>query len=50
MSVGMKDFEIMRYIGKGAYGAVYLVRKKNNNDRYAMKIIDFSQQVIDIIL
>lgn len=29
-------------LGKGAYGGVYLVKKKNTNDFFAMKVIDFS--------
>jgi len=38
-------------LGKGAYGGVYLVKKKNSNDFFAMKVIDFSGKVekIEII-
>ena len=32
-------------LGKGAYGGVYLVKKKNTNDFFAMKVIDFSGKV-----
>jgi len=32
-------------LGKGAYGGVYLVKKKNSNDFFAMKVIDFSGKV-----
>ncbi len=32
-------------LGKGAYGGVYLVKKKNTNDFFAMKVIDFAGKV-----
>ena len=37
-------------LGKGAYGGVYLVKKKNTNDFFAMKVIDFSGKVSKISL
>ncbi|KAL9227403.1 hypothetical protein vseg_003093 [Gypsophila vaccaria] len=49
--VGPEDFEIIRVIGKGAFGKVFLVRKKNGDDNddddddddddglYAMKVM-----------
>jgi hypothetical protein len=33
-------------LGKGAYGGVYLVKKVNTNDLFAMKVIDCSGKVI----
>ncbi|KAL4507965.1 hypothetical protein ABPG72_021338 [Tetrahymena utriculariae] len=42
MTVGFKDFEFIKMLGKGAYGGVYLVKKKNTNDLFAMKVIDCS--------
>ena len=37
----MDDFEYIDALGKGAYGEVLLVNKKDEpNSRYAMKIID----------
>jgi len=33
------DFEIVKLISKGAYGVVYLVRLKENRQRFAMKKI-----------
>jgi len=39
-SIGIKDFTFLRFLGKGAYGGVYLVRKKGSGDLYAMKIVN----------
>lgn len=38
--ISIKDFEFINLIGKGAYGRVYLVRRKLTEDVYAMKIIN----------
>jgi hypothetical protein len=38
--VGIKDFELLKPISKGAYGRVYLCRKKTTKDIYAIKVID----------
>jgi microtubule-associated serine/threonine kinase len=35
-----QDFEIVKLISNGAYGAVYLVRHRENRQRYAMKKIN----------
>jgi len=32
-------------LGEGAYGKVYLVKKKTTGDLYAMKIIDYADKV-----
>ena len=44
--VGIDDFEFIKLISKGAYGRVWLVKKKTTGDFYAMKIVDFSERVI----
>ena len=38
--ISINDFEILNLIGKGAYGRVYLVKRKRTEDLYAMKIIN----------
>ncbi|XP_076926326.1 serine/threonine-protein kinase AtPK2/AtPK19-like [Bidens hawaiensis] len=38
-SVGIEDFEIMKVVGQGAFGKVYQVRKKDNMEIYAMKVV-----------
>lgn len=37
--VSKDDFTMLSLIGKGAYGKVILVKKKDNNTLYAMKIL-----------
>lgn len=40
--VHMKDFELLKVLGTGAYGKVFLVRKLNGHDKgklYAMKVL-----------
>ena len=37
--VSLEDFKIVKIIGRGALGKVYLVQNKNNKDYYAMKSI-----------
>jgi len=41
---GPEDFEILKLIGKGTFGQVFQVRKKDNNRIYAMKVL--SKRVI----
>jgi serine/threonine protein kinase len=43
--VDFDDFEFVKALGQGAYGGVYLVKKKNTNDLFAMKCIDCSGKV-----
>ena len=37
--VSKKDFEMISVIGKGSYGKVMLVKKKDTGQRYAMKVL-----------
>ncbi|EGV61913.1 Serine/threonine-protein kinase [Yamadazyma tenuis] len=43
-SYGPEDFEILRLLGKGTFGKVYQVKKRDNNRIYAMKVL--SKKVI----
>lgn len=45
-SMGIKDFEFIKMINKGAFGRVWLVKRKGTKDFYAMKIINFLDDVI----
>ncbi|XP_057971184.1 serine/threonine-protein kinase AtPK2/AtPK19-like [Malania oleifera] len=38
-SVGLEDFEVMKVVGKGAFGKVFQVRKRGSLEIYAMKVI-----------
>jgi serine/threonine protein kinase len=37
--VSLEDFELVKVIGKGSFGKVTLVRKKNDQKLYAMKVL-----------
>ena len=45
VSVGIGDFEFIKLISKGAFGRVWLVKRKLTGDIYAMKIINFAEKV-----
>jgi RAC serine/threonine-protein kinase len=38
--VGLEDFELLKVIGKGSFGKVMLVRKKDTRAVYAMKVLN----------
>lgn len=38
-SVGIEDFDILKFVGQGAFAKVYQVRKKGSSEIYAMKVM-----------
>lgn len=38
--IGLEDFDLMKVIGKGSFGKVFQVRKKDNGQIYAMKVLN----------
>lgn len=38
-SINKQDFKILKVIGRGSFGKVYLVQKKDNDRLYAMKTL-----------
>jgi len=38
--VGMEDFDLLKVIGKGSFGKVFQVRKKDNKKIFAMKVLN----------
>jgi serine/threonine protein kinase len=38
-NISKKDFEMISVIGKGSYGKVVLVKKKDNGQLYALKVL-----------
>ena len=38
---------MLKFIGKGAYGRVYLVRRKETEDLYALKVVALSQTITE---
>lgn len=45
----MESYEFIKVISKGAYGVVWLVKRKLTGDYYAMKITDYAEKVKIII-
>ncbi|KAG6488798.1 hypothetical protein ZIOFF_050049 [Zingiber officinale] len=37
--IGLDDFEVLKLVGKGAFGKVFQVRKKGTSEIYAMKVM-----------
>ncbi len=37
--IGAHSFELINLIGKGSFGEVYLVKRKDTNVEYAMKVL-----------
>lgn len=44
-NITITDFEYLRLINKGAFGRVWLVKRKFTNDLYAMKIVDLTEHI-----
>mmetsp|Transcript_3347 Transcript_3347/g.2903 ORF Transcript_3347/g.2903 Transcript_3347/m.2903 type:complete len:128 (-) Transcript_3347:1495-1878(-) len=42
--IGVDSFEFLKMISKGAFGRVWVVRRKETGDIYAMKIINLAEQ------
>lgn len=42
-TISIDSFDLLKVIGKGSFGKVYVVRKKNTNRIYAMKVLRKSQ-------
>ncbi len=42
-TINIDSFDLLKVIGKGSFGKVYVVRKKNTNRIYAMKVLRKSQ-------
>lgn len=45
VQTSIKDFEIIKPISKGAFGSVYLVKKKSTGDYYAIKVLKKADMV-----
>lgn len=43
--ISTDDFDFIKPIGKGAFGRVWLVKRKSTGDSYAMKVINFSERM-----
>ncbi|TMW68666.1 hypothetical protein Poli38472_006134 [Pythium oligandrum] len=43
--IGMQDFEILKMLGKGSFGKVYMVRRKHDGEIMAMKVLRKSELV-----
>jgi len=42
--ITVNDFEFLKMIGKGAYGKVWLVKRKATGDLFAMKIVEYGDK------
>lgn len=45
-AISIDDFEISDRLGRGRFGHVFRVRKKDNNKEYALKVL-FKQELLD---
>ena len=43
--ISLDDFKLLKVIGRGSFGKVYLVRKKDDGKPYAMKILRKDQLI-----
>jgi len=41
--ISKDDFKIIKVIGRGTFGKVFMVKKKDNSEIYAMKVLKKSQ-------
>ncbi len=41
--ISKEDFKIIKVIGRGTFGKVFMVKKKDNNLVYAMKVLKKQQ-------
>jgi serum/glucocorticoid-regulated kinase 2 len=44
--LSIKDFSILKVIGKGSYGKVFLVKKNDDQKVYAMKVLKKKNMII----
>jgi hypothetical protein len=51
--VGLDDFELIKVLGKGAFGKVWKVRRKSHSDFYAMKVMSkrhfWKQNLVELL-
>ncbi|KRX00728.1 Protein kinase-like domain [Pseudocohnilembus persalinus] len=45
VNIGLKDFEFIKILGVGGYGSVWLTKKINTNDEFAVKIIEIDKDM-----
>jgi serine/threonine protein kinase len=43
--ISINDFKLLKVIGRGSFGKVYLVRKKDSGQPYALKILKKDQLI-----
>ena len=43
--ISINDFQLLTVVGRGSFGKVYLVKKKDNGHPYAMKILKKDQLI-----
>lgn len=43
IKISTDDFQLIKVIGRGTFGKVFMVRKKENNEIYAMKVLKKEQ-------
>lgn len=39
IKISIDDFQLIKVIGRGTFGKVFMVRKKDNTQIYAMKVL-----------
>lgn len=43
--MSLEEFEFMGELGQGAYGKIFLVKRKNTSDLYAMKVLGIKKEI-----